>query len=228
MLDAQNFQPQTADKTLQMIRHRQTAAPKIENDLEKLKMPTVTELTHVDVTSITIYADEVSAPKSLNFLGYKIDLKAKVAVFQDNYTKSYSLTKSHNLMVARFAEMKTSFYGYLLSLLGFSSEDLRKLQKKALEGSINQNKLLFEENEYNSELLAIVGGGARKQMKSQQRVTAEIRKQLALQMKNLGLGEYYTTRRIVEIQIEQCRKISTKFQEEKNSLEYQLAFLGAN
>lgn len=182
----------------------------------------------VDVTSVTIYADEVKSPKMLNFLGYKIDLKAKIDGFMENYAKNYALSKSHNLMVARFAELKTSFYGYLLSMLGATSEDVRKLQKKAIEGAVKQNKMLFEENEYNGELLALVGGGGKKQMRAQQRVISEIRNQLTIQMRNLGLGDYYTARRVIEVQIEQCRKILDKFNEEKTGLEYQLIYFGVN
>lgn len=200
----------------------------VEEKEGKLELKAVANTTQVDVTSISIHNEEVSAPKSVNFLGYKIDLKAKIDNFKESYIKNYALTKSHNLMVARFAELKTSTYGYLLSLLGFSSEDVRKLQKKAIEVAVKQNKLLFEENEYNSELLSIVGGGGRKQLRAQERVTAEIRSQLALQMKNLGLGDHYTSRKVLEIQIEQCKKIADKFQEEKTNLEYQLAIFGAN
>jgi hypothetical protein len=87
---------------------------------------------------------------------------------------------------------------------------------------------IFEENEYNSELLAIVGGGGKKQARAQQKIVGEIRNQLVIQMKNLGLGDHYTTRKIIEIQIAQCRKICAKFQEEKGHLEYQLAYLGVN
>ncbi|HVN66841.1 MAG TPA: hypothetical protein VMT55_00590, partial [Candidatus Sulfotelmatobacter sp.] len=183
---------------------------------------------HVVVTSVAIHAEEVAAPKELDLYGYKIDLKAKVGGFKDSYAKNYSLSKSHNLMVARFAELKTAFYGYLLSMLGCSTEDLRQLQKKALEGSIKQNKQLFAENEYNSELLAIIGGGGKKKARAQQKIIGEVRTQLIAQAKNLGLDDHYTTRRIVEIQIEQCQKIVNKFREEKNGLEYQLKYYGVN
>lgn len=201
---------------------------RVEEKDREVKIVALPNTTQVDVTSVSIYADEVSAPKMLNFLGYKVDLKAKMDVFKESYIKNYALTKSHNLMVARFAELKTAFYGYLLSLLGCTSEDIRKLQKKAIGDAVQQNKVLFEENEFNGELLAIVGGGGRKQMRTQQKIMNEIRNQLIIQAKNLGLGDYYTSRRIVEIQIEQCRKILSKFCEEKVSLEYQLAYFGAN
>ena len=201
---------------------------RVEHKDGEAKLAAVPNTYQVDVTSVTIHAEEVAAPKELNLYGYKIDLKAKLDGFKESYAKNYSLTKSHNLMVARFAEVKTAFYGYLLGLLGCSSDDVRKLQKKALDGSIKQNKQLFEENEYNSELLAIVGGGGKKQRRAQQKVVSEIRSQLIAQARNLGLGDHYTTRRMIEIQAEQCQKIMNKFREEKNGLEYQLKYYGVN
>jgi len=186
---------------------------KLEQKDGTMKLKAVANVDHVDVTTVALRDQEVSAPKTVSFLGYKIDLKAKVDSFKDNYVKNYAQTKSHNLMVARFAELKAAFFGYLLGMVGLSSEDIRKLQKQAIE--------------YNAELLGIIGG-SKKQLRAQEKVIGEIRKQLVTQAKNLGLGDYYTSRRILEIQVEQCRKISAKFEEEKHSLEYQLAFYGVN
>ncbi|MFA6548705.1 MAG: hypothetical protein WCT39_02065, partial [Candidatus Margulisiibacteriota bacterium] len=199
---------------------------KIETDDDGIKLTAVPNTYQVDVTSVQVHVDEVSAPKDLNLFGYRINLKDKIEMFQDNYVKNYALTKSHNLMVARFAEMKTAFYGYLLSTLGCASEDIRKLQKKAIENSTKQNKMLFEENEYNAELMAVVGGGGKKMLRAQQKVISEIRKQLIMQAKNLGMDDYYTQEKIIEIQVEQCQKILDKFMEEKNNLQYQLAISG--
>jgi hypothetical protein len=193
-----------------------------------LKLTAAANTTQVDVTSVNIHADEVSAPKEISFFGYKIDLQAKVDGFKENYVKNYALAKSHNLMVARFAQLKVAFYGFLLSMMGCSVEDIVKLQKKAIGDSIKQNKILFEENEYNAELLAVVGGGSKKQVKGQQKIIGEIRKQLITQAKNLGLKDFYSQETIIDIQIEQCQKILRKFQEEKNNLEYQLAYSGVN
>jgi len=193
-----------------------------------LKLSAVANTNQIDVTSVNIHADEVSAPKTLNFFGYKIDLQAKVDGFKENYIKNFALTKSHNLMVARFAQLKVSLYGYLLSMMGCAIEDIVKLQKKAISDSVKQNKILFEENEYNAELLSIVGGGGKKQAKAQQKVIAEIRKQLIAQANNLGVNDYYTKEKMIDIQIEQCKKILGKFQEEKATIEYQVAYSGVN
>ena len=80
--------------------------------------------------------------------------------------------------------------------------------------------MLFEENEYNAELLGVIGG-SKKQMKAQARVLGEIRNQLMVQAANLGLDQYYNKEKILEIKLLQCRKILEKFMEEKTNLEYQ-------
>jgi hypothetical protein len=201
---------------------------RVEQKDGEVKLTAVPNTTQVDVTSVNIHAEEVAAPQELKVFNYKIDLQAKLEGFKESYAKNYSLSKSHNLMVARFAELKSAFYGYLLATLGVSSEDIRKLQKQAIKGAVKQNKQLFEENEYNSELLAIVGGGGKKKARAQQKVVGEIRQQLIAQARNLGLGDHYTTRRVIEIQVEQCQKIMSKFREEKNGLEYQLKYYGVN
>ncbi|MBI5699543.1 hypothetical protein HZC35_04430 [Candidatus Saganbacteria bacterium] len=198
----------------------------VETENGAVKLKPLANTSQVDVTTVSIYQDEVEAPTALKFMGQRIDISVKVAEFKENYVKNYTLTKSHNLMVARFAEFKTAFFGYLLSLCGVASEDIKKLRDKALQDGIHQNKMLFEENEYNGELLSIVGGGGKKAMRAQQKVISEIRNQLIAQAKNLGLPSYYSQERILDIQITQCQRIVQKFGEEKVNLEYQLAYLG--
>jgi len=197
----------------------------VENENGSIKLKPLANTADVDVTTVSIYQEEVESPRLLRFMGHKIDITAKVAEFKENYVKNFMLTKSHNLMVARFAEFKTAFLGYLLSLCGVASEDIKKLQEKAVKDGIRQNNLLFEENEYNNELLSLIGG-SKKQMRAQQKVAGEIRNQLIIQAKNLGLSNHYTQEKILEIQLSQCQKILQKFQEEKFNLEYQLAYLG--
>jgi hypothetical protein len=182
--------------------------------------------TQVDFTTVSIHEESVEAPRFLSFLGYKIDLEAKIDGYKDSYLKNYSLSKSHNLIVAKFAEAKVAFLGMLLSMLGVDSEDIRKLQKKAITNSINENKVLFEENEYNEELIAILGGSGKK-TKGQLKIVGEIRKQLITHAKRLGLSDYYSQQRMLEIKVAQCQKILLKFEEEKSNLKYQLAYFGA-
>ena len=139
------------------------------------------------------------------------------------------MTKSHNLMVARFSEFKAAAIGALLAMIGVPSDELENLQKKAVKDAIRQNQHLFEENEYNAELTGLIGGG-KKQMKAQNRVMADIRNQLMVQAINLGMENHYTKEKILEIKLAQCRKILEKFMEEHNNLEfqYQISTFGVN
>lgn len=200
---------------------------KIESEDGELKLTAVPNTYQVDVTSVSIRPDQVAAPRTVNFFGFKIDISQKLDEFKESYVKNYALSKSHNLMVARFAQLKVACLGQLLSVLGCATDEIRQLQKKAMGEAIRQNKALFDENEYNGELLAIVGGGP-KQVRQQQRVIGEIRKQLIAQANNLGLPDYYTRERVVQTQITQCQKILQKFQEEKLNLQYQLSYMGEN
>jgi hypothetical protein len=194
----------------------------------KTKLEALPNTTQVDFTTVATHEESVSAPRVFSFLGYKIDVQSKIEVFQQAYIKNYQLGRSHNLMVARFAEFKVAFLGHLLSLLGVSSKDIEKLQKKAIASSVYENKILFAENEYNAELLAIVGGGSSKKMRAQKRAIQEIRKQLVLHAERLGMEDYYNRERVIDIQMEQCRKIYDKFCEEKMNLEYQRAYGAVN
>jgi hypothetical protein len=36
------------------------------------------------------------------------------------------------------------------------------MQKKALQGAIDENEILFEENEYNAEMISLLGGSGKK------------------------------------------------------------------
>jgi hypothetical protein len=183
----------------------------------------------VDVTTVSLHPEEVAAPRLLSVFGQKIDLAARIHGLQESYLKNYGQTRSHNLMVARFAEFKAAALGALLSVLGCSQEELQKLQKKAVSDAAGQNKILFAENEYNGELLSLVGG-SKKRLKTQNKVLGEIRNQLLIQAENLGLGGHYTRERILEIRLEQCVRILEKFREEKENLEYQcqLSVFGVN
>lgn len=173
--------------------------------------------------SLTRESDSLDLPPYLRIIGYKIDLKAQVEKFIEAYMKNYIQTKSHNLILAKFSEFKVSIMGWLLSLAGVNSQELQRLQKKALASAISENKLLFDENEYNAELISIIGGSSR-QAKAQLRVTAEIRKQIISQSDRMGLKEYFTDDFITEIRLKHCRSIMNRFREEEMKLEYQLAY----
>ncbi|MFH1542434.1 MAG: hypothetical protein ABIE84_05025 [bacterium] len=224
-------QPQVAkemqSKTDVQDGHKAVSWFTVEEKDGDFKLTAVPNTYQIDVTSVAIRPEEVQAPRTVSFLGYKIDISSKLSQFKESYTKNYALTKSHNLMVARFAQLKVACLGQMLSILGATSEELRKLQKQALGDASKQNRLLFDENEYNGELLAIVSGN-KKQIKAQEKIIGEIRTQLITQANNLGMNDYYTRQRIIETQITQCKKILGKFQEEKVNLEYLVAYCGAN
>lgn len=192
----------------------------VKSEIQASKPEWYSQVEMVDVTSVSIMPEEVQAPRSINFFGYKIDLSSKIEDLKQNYIKNYTLTKSHNLMVARFSQFKTASLGALLSMLGVSHNELENMQEKSVRVAARQNKLLFEENEYNGELLSIIGA-SKKRMRGQNRVLSEIRNQLLIQAKNLGLEGYYTQEKILEIRLAQCSKILEKFLEEKTNLEYQ-------
>lgn len=196
---------------------------KIEGKGKKVKVDAEAKFKQVDVSTISS-PKRVKALGEVSLLGYKISLADKIDSFKENYIKNYAQTKSHNYLMSKFAMLKVAFLGQMLSMLGMSSEDIRKLQKQAIESSIDENQALFNENEYNSELIEIVGG-AKKKIRAQKKAIDEIRRQLRTQANNLGIGHYYTQRRIIEIKLEQSRAILGNFIEEKSNLEYQLEYM---
>lgn len=176
-----------------------------------------------DIISTTIIyrAPSVLPLNLLGISGLKIDLKARTDQFKEEYMKSYAMSKSHNLLVSRFAALKYGFFGMMLSFLGVSAEEIQGLQRTAREALIAQDLVLLEENEYAGEMLEIMGG-PKKQLKAERTVIDEMRKQLVSQLINCGLKDQCTPERLLEIQTKQCSNILQKLSEEKSSLEYEL------
>lgn len=172
------------------------------------------------VTSVNYREQSVKAPDILNILGIKIDIKSKKDAFIENYKKNYVLARSHNVLMSKFASLKLGFYGMMLSLVGVNADEIRDIQKQARKNALSQNKALFEENEYAGELLIIMGGSKR-QMKAQNMVINEVRRQIASQCEHFGLNDHYDTKKMAEVQLEQCKKILEGFMEEKRNLIYQ-------
>lgn len=160
----------------------------------------------------------------INVLGLRIDIREKMQTFIDKYIKNYVQSRSHNLMVAKFAQFNVAITGQILSALGMTPQQIEKLQKEALKAAVDENISMFEENEYNGEMIHLVATG-KKEIKSQTRVVDEMRTQFVTQMQRLGQPTYYTEARIKEIQMEQLKKIITSFYEEKNNLEFQLNYM---
>ncbi|MFA5104734.1 MAG: hypothetical protein WC527_06120 [Candidatus Margulisiibacteriota bacterium] len=203
----------------QMLAEKNTEEPKKTQQGPEKDTPSA----GADAMSTTILYRTPVLP-ALNLLGIvaiKIDLKDRTDRFKDEYMKNYAMSKSHNLLVSRFAAMKYGFYGMMLSFLGVSADELQQLQKTARNALAAQNLLLFEENEYTGEMLEIMGG-PKKKMKAERRFIDEMRKQLVSQLINCGVKDLCTPERLLEIQQKQCLNIFQKLTEEKTALEYEL------
>lgn len=161
----------------------------------------------------------------INVLGLRVDVSEKMQVFIDKYVKNYVQARSHNLMLAKFAQFNVAIMGQMLSLLGMTSDEIRKLQKEAISVAVEENEQFFAENEYNGEMIEIVGGGTKKEIKQQQKIVQEMRTQFITQMQRLGYSSCYSERAIKEIQIAQVKKIIEQFHEEKMNLDFQLNYI---
>ncbi|MFH1428835.1 MAG: hypothetical protein ABIH39_03725 [Candidatus Margulisiibacteriota bacterium] len=183
---------------------------------------------NADVTSISLHKDEVRAPDKCEWkaLGYKIDMEAKKPGLIDDFKKEYLGSKSNNLLLARFSGFKASCMGAVLSKIGLSPKEIDDLKQEAIEEGVSEIEHTFAENEYNSELLEIVGSGRAKTKREQQSIVGEIRNQLMARMTALGKDGYYTEEKVIEIQLNQCHEILSRFKEEEQNIKYELAFLG--
>jgi len=179
---------------------------------------------HVIVSTVNRVEQEVKKIQPKVDPAYKIDLPAKVEQLKNSYINNYIKARSHNYIVAKFSELKVAFLGQMLSLMGVSISELQKMQKKALSNSVEENILMFEENEYNGEMIQIIGGSP-KRVKNDLKVIEEIRTQLMTQMDRLGKPNYYTQQRLVEVKIDACKRILEEFTNELNYLQYQLDYL---
>lgn len=193
---------------------------KINTD-DSTKMDPVFDSTdHVLISSIRRKESTVSSSIISHKLGYKINLSEQKDILIDKYLKSFIQSKSHNYIVAKFAQLKSSFLSQTLSLIGVTIPELQKLQKKALKSTLEENELLFEENEYNAELICIIGGSAKK-LKKELKIMDEIRTQLVTQMANIGKPDYYDENRILFIRIQACKRIRDELKKELDFLQYQ-------
>ena len=159
-----------------------------------------------------------SGEKILSILGYKINLSEKVNSMKEDYMRLFIETKSHNLLFSKFSQVKFGMLATLLSVFGVTTKELQDLQKKALTTAIDENKELFAQNEYNSEMMTIFGSG--KKDKRKLKVFDELRNQLITQMKRYGEKEYYSQDKILSIKGDQVQKIKQDLVAEKQNLEY--------
>ena len=187
---------------------------------EGIKVNPILETDHVILTSVRKTDATAASTMVAHKLGYKISLDQKKEILIEKYLKNFIQGKSHNYIVSKFAQMKGSFLSQLLSNMGVTIPELQKMQKKALQGAADENELLFEENEYNAEMIAALGGSGKK-LKKELQIMNEIRTQLVTQMANLGRPEYYDEERQLQMKIKVCKRIFDEFKKEKDLLEYE-------
>ncbi|MDA1352969.1 MAG: hypothetical protein O3A01_00685 [bacterium] len=160
---------------------------------------------------------EHARDRIVNFLGYKIDMGSKVADLSVKYQKFFIEAKSHNFLMAKYAEIKFGMIQFVLSLMGVSTDELRIMQKKALKAAIEDNEMLFEQNEYNFELISAFTSSQKD--KARQKILKETRSQLMKQMDLLTGINYYTSEKVNEIKEDQVKKILQELLLEKQTLE---------
>ena len=166
---------------------------------------------------------EKGASHIVKFLGYKIDLSSQVDSLMEKYQKYYIEMKSHNVLLAKFAQLKAGMLMRMLTLLGVPPKMIREAQRTSLEAALTENKMLFAQNEYNVELMTIFNMG--KDM-GRLIVLQELAKQLIKQMEKLGGKGYYSKQKILEIKKEQVQKIAQDLIEEKQNLEFLAEYRG--
>jgi hypothetical protein len=162
--------------------------------------------------------------KILKFLGFKIDMTSRMSDLVESFMRNTVQSRSHNFFLGKYAQFKVGVLGQLLSALGLTSEELHKLQKKALEGSIDENIKLMGENLYNLELTELVHGKKRKVRRSLA-MFQEVEQQLIMQMRLLGNKGWWTPARLLEERIKQCKRIKEEFNRERAALLYQYEYI---
>ncbi|RAP34953.1 hypothetical protein DID77_00030 [Candidatus Marinamargulisbacteria bacterium SCGC AG-439-L15] len=166
---------------------------------------------------------EKGGSKIVSFLGYKIDISSRVDNFKSLYQKYYVDGRSHNFLLAKYASLKFGMIQFVLSVLGIEMEELQKLQKKALQRAIDNNKALYIQNEYNSEMLKLFGTHLKKET-SRRKILDEVRTQLVAQMALLGHEGYYTKDLQFDIKLDQLKKIVEELLQEKQNLTFMRDF----
>ena len=187
---------------------------------EDTKANPMMDTDHVRISSIRSLDSGDSNAMIAHSFGIKIGLDEKQEELVDKYIKYFLQAKSYNYIVAKFASLKAAFLLQVLSSLGVTIPDLQKMQKKALDGALDENEILFEENEYNAEMIALLGGSG-KRVKKELQIMDEIRDQLTTQMANFGKQDHYTEEKILSVKLKVCKRIRDEFQKEKDTLEYQ-------
>lgn len=160
-----------------------------------------------------------SQDRVLNFLGYDINLSAKLDFFKASYQKAFIEARSHNFLLAKFSELKAGAFQMILGALGVDTDELDALRKSAIKAAVEEIVILFEQNVYNTEVFMLFSGS--KKDKAKVLVFEESRKQLISKMARLGEQHYFTQERENELQQKAVRRILQDLLEEKQNMEYQ-------
>ena len=149
-----------------------------------------------------------STDKILSFLGYKIDINAKVDEFKERYQKAFIESRSHNFLLAKFSELKSGAFHFILGLCGIPTEELKLLQREALKSAKEENMKLYEQNIYNIELFTLFSNS--KKDRGKLKVFNELEKQLIVKMARLGESDFYSDAYKNDIQQKSVRVILQK------------------
>ena len=158
----------------------------------------------------------------VTFLGYKIDLSTQLSALMDKYAKVYVEARAHNPLLAKFAEIKSGMLQALLSLLGVSTDELQGVQKRAVKQAVEEQKVLFEQNEYNLEMIDLFGGS--KKDKKRKEVLLEIREQLKKTLYHLGCDDAITQETIYLAKKKAVQQVLIEMNHEKQTLSMMLEF----
>ena len=159
-----------------------------------------------------------AADKIVNFLGYKIDMSARLSEYKESYQKWLIEARHANILLAAYAKVKYGMLQYILSLLGVNADELQKLQEEALGNAKAENDILYAQNEYNVELLTIFS--SQKKDKKKLRTFNRIKAELKLARKRLGDDGYFDGERGLLIKEEQIKKIMNELVEEQQRLQF--------
>ena len=182
-------------------------------------------VSHVSTQISAAQASKIVRPQTeFRLFGIKLDMtEVRLAKLKEDYQKSAAGTISHNFIMAKFAEFRLNALGFMLSMAGVPPEEIEKIKKNAIAAAGQEAGEALRENEMNAELVQIVGGNKRA-VKAQIAATTEVRTQLLSQLSNAGMGHLFTPRRMVEIRLELCQDIRSKFLAERDQLVYERDF----
>lgn len=159
----------------------------------------------------------------LRLMGQTIDFSSRLPRLKENYMQTVLQSRTHNMFLSKYAQLKLGLMGQLLSVLGISSEELKILQNQAIQAGIEENIRLVAENVYNMELIELIYGRTRKSRKPMARFQ-ESQRQLIANMALLGKVDYWNPIQMREEQARQCARIVDEFKRELSALNYQLTY----